>query len=103
VVFFFAFGVWLALSALRVMPTSVARWVSAAKTPRCGVFANGVAQSASFEARLCIAHKTTHDGDRREAITWRRSWCEYPRYPTEADMRLWRAMKNPTSATKKGL
>ena len=57
---------------VRVMrPTSVACWVSEAKTIRWIVFANGVAQNASFGARLCLENKTTHDGDRREAITRR--------------------------------
>ena len=30
------------------------------------VFANGVAQSTSIEARLCLAYKATCDSDRRE-------------------------------------
>ena len=42
-------------------------WVSAAKMCRWHFFANGVRQSASFEVRLCLAHKTTHDADWRGA------------------------------------
>ena len=44
--------------------------------------ANGVTQSASFEARLCLVNKTTHDGDRHEVIT-RRSLVQItPKQPT---------------------
>ena len=75
------------LYAPRFIPTSVARWVSETKTPRCGVFVSGVAQSASFEARLCLAHKTTHDGD----------WALFAQ-TFLTTMRRWRAMKNPTFA-----
>ena len=41
--------------------------VSASKSCRWQVFASGVRQSASFEVRLCLTHKTTHDADWREA------------------------------------
>ena len=79
-----------ALHDLRVIPTSVARWVSETKTPQCGVFVSGVAQSASFEARLCLAHKTTHDGD----------WALFAQ-TFLTTMRRWRAMKNPTDRNQK--
>jgi len=56
-------------------PTSVARWVSETKTPQCGVFVSGVAQSTSFEARLCLARKTTCDGDWRENFNYLFHFC----------------------------
>ena len=56
---------WLLFLFCRVMSTaSVARWVSEAKIVRWTVFVSGVAPSASFKARLCLAKKTTHDCDR---------------------------------------
>lgn len=67
---------------VRVMrPASVACWVSEAKTIRWIVLANGVAQNASFGARLCLENKTTHDGDRREAITRRSLVQIVPKQP----------------------
>ena len=42
-------------------------WVSAAKSCRWQVFANGVAPSARIGTKLCFVNKATRDGDWREA------------------------------------
>ena len=50
-------------------------WVSEEQTSRCDVCSSGVAQSTSFEARLCLAHKTTCDGDWRENFNYLFPFC----------------------------
>ena len=112
---------WLCALCPRVIPTSVARWVSEAKSSG-GAFLQAVSSKArSFAGKLRLTNKTTCDGDRREAIT-RRSWvseaktCRWHIFASDVaqstsfagKLRLTnkttcddRAMKNPTDRQPK--
>ena len=95
-------GKFASIDGLWVMSTtSVARWVSEEKRCRWHVFSSGVAPSASFGAMLCIENKTTHDGDRREAITLKVAGSS-PVPATNNANRFRYRRKNPVTTTVSG-